>query len=445
MVAYLLIIMATILVLTYIAYRLIPLADYGLSPKILAICGLLGFGLGLLATQIVVYIHDIGLLFAVLTITVLISSSILVYAHGVSAEPTVDHPKLNVGPDEAPAVLPNFVIPAEGLVATLTEHSNLELKITSDVQDTALSDDSAVSADEESAVDLLSTLDDASAGSDIAALLAFSDSTADKGESEPVVVMDNSLQEGSYMLSKEPVELVRAFVEDNDLDRNGDESVQGFNTTTANGTYLESVASEVFVKTEISITGTTNTNVVVEQTDNDDLGTNNVIFAEELAEVEAVPSSAFGHGTVTQQKADVPEVAVPSSEPVNTDFEYYLELGFSAQEHCNYKAAIIAFQKAIDLEPGNSATLLVIVEVCALLKLLGYYDEAINQMERGRSLAVRLDEQAMIQQFVDGIAYLRILKNTLMTEGVIFTPYQALSTEIKNIVDDEFRQWKINS
>jgi tetratricopeptide (TPR) repeat protein len=124
---------------------------------------------------------------------------------------------------------------------------------------------------------------------------------------------------------------------------------------------------------------------------------------------------------------------------------YYLERGFAAREIHDYNTAIDAFQKAVDIDPEDPAVLYILTEMSALLKLQGCYETAINQLERGRKLAVDFKDQAMADEFINGIAYLRILINVLMAERSPCVPFQSLSTEIKNKVDNEFRQWKINS
>jgi tetratricopeptide (TPR) repeat protein len=124
------------------------------------------------------------------------------------------------------------------------------------------------------------------------------------------------------------------------------------------------------------------------------------------------------------------------------DIAYYLDLGFAAKESGDYGVAATAFQKAIYIEPDNPSVLYIVIEICALLKLQGFYDDAIRQMEKGRDLALTLNNEVMAGEFNNAIAYLQILSNILSTKHMQSTPYPALPEDVKLEIDEEFRQWK---
>lgn len=96
------------------------------------------------------------------------------------------------------------------------------------------------------------------------------------------------------------------------------------------------------------------------------------------------------------------------------DIAYYLDLGFAAKESGDYRKAARAFQKAIDIEPDNPSVLYIIIEICALLKIQGFYDDAISQMQKGRDLAFAFNDERMAGEFIDGITYLQTLLNDRM-------------------------------
>jgi len=336
LVTYLLIIMVTILSLTYIAYRWFPLMSYGLSPKMVVRCGITAFVLVLLSTQIVVYVYSIGMVLGLLLVMLILSSSVLVFIDDIPAEGAVD-PQIIISTTNNYSIPDEKSLHIEGLAATTTD----QVGTVSEHLDTVVETDIAKSLD-----------------TDITEVVEAG--TNEKMEAEMAEVVEMDIDDALE------VDDISEFKNSTDL--------------------VEIVNIPVAENVE----------------------TNNI------AEVEA-------------------------------DFDYYLEVGFKAKEDCNYKDAILAFEKAIDLEPDSVTALFVITEICALLKLLGYYDEAIHQMESGRNLALHFGERGMVDQFVEGIAYLRIIKNALMAEGVFSTPYQALPEGIKEKVEEEFRQWKMNT
>jgi hypothetical protein len=349
----------------------------------LARCGITAFALGFLATQIVVYIHNVGMVLGVLLVTLIVSSSALVLTNGVSAEGTVEPQAIIPTPNNlsnAAAIIE--MVHAEELAATMTEHVDTVTEHIDPVVKAALDEILEVNIDE-----MGSDIDERV--SELGKLLLNIEPS--DGDSTPPLATEEPL-------------LLEVGVTGLDID--------------------EVLGSDKVAALEVNVVSVVNTKID--------------------AELEGNMSAELEKPVDTSVKENM-DAEPDKMADIDADFDCYLEAGFKAKENCNYKAAIVAFEKAIDLEPDNVTALFVISEICAILKLLGYYDEAIHQMERGRSLALHFEEQGMVNQFVEGIAYLRILRNTLMAAGDFFTPYQALSEEIKGAVDDEFRQWKTNS
>jgi hypothetical protein len=86
----------------------------------------------------------------------------------------------------------------------------------------------------------------------------------------------------------------------------------------------------------------------------------------------------------------------------------------------------------------NEAAPFMAIEIANLLKNKGAYDEAIAVLSDSRSLLALLENKALDQEFVVTIAYLRIVKNTLLEKRVGYMPFTRIPAEISREIDAEF-------
>jgi hypothetical protein len=130
------------------------------------------------------------------------------------------------------------------------------------------------------------------------------------------------------------------------------------------------------------------------------------------------------------------------AEPVSDSLDDLLDFAFNQKDQGNLTLALDTFRRAFKLYRESEAGPLLVIEIAGLLKAKGAYDEAVVFLSDGRSLSALQHNQLLDQEFVNTIAYLRIVKNTLMQNRIGFVPFQRIPDEIAKEIDEEFREWR---
>lgn len=132
----------------------------------------------------------------------------------------------------------------------------------------------------------------------------------------------------------------------------------------------------------------------------------------------------------------------PQPQPKSTSIDDLLEFAFSQIEENNPAAALTSFRTALKMYPASEAAPFIIVEIGNILKNKGAYDEAIQTFSEGRSLAAVHSNPLLEQEFITTIAYLRIIKNTLVQNHLGYIPFHKIPTDILQAIDTEFAEWR---
>lgn len=130
------------------------------------------------------------------------------------------------------------------------------------------------------------------------------------------------------------------------------------------------------------------------------------------------------------------EADMPSS------LDELLDMAFTFKEQINNAKALLYFREALKLYPTSEAAPYLIVEIANILKNKGAYDEAIKIFTEGRSLPGLQQDEMLVQEFTDTIAYLRIVRNHLLQRHLGFVPYDKIPSEVFQDIDEEFREWR---
>lgn len=141
--------------------------------------------------------------------------------------------------------------------------------------------------------------------------------------------------------------------------------------------------------------------------------------------------------------SDEPEYPpVPEAEKWETtdDMDELLEYAFMEKERMNYNSALNAFRKVLRLYPDSDAVPYIIVEVGNILKLKGAYDDAIQVFSEGRNCPAI--NETLEMEFVNTVAFLRIVKNTLLKHRLGFVPFNQIPPSVYGEIDTEFREWR---
>jgi len=143
-------------------------------------------------------------------------------------------------------------------------------------------------------------------------------------------------------------------------------------------------------------------------------------------------------GTMTQRMSNPFEPVLPVAQ----DLDSLLDYAFMHKENKAYEEALAAFRHILQLFPDDAAAPFVLIEIGNILKQLGAYDDAIQVFVDGRAnVAVHADYQ-FEQEFINTIAYLRIIKNALIHHRLGLIPYHKIPANILDEINAEFREWR---
>jgi tetratricopeptide (TPR) repeat protein len=132
----------------------------------------------------------------------------------------------------------------------------------------------------------------------------------------------------------------------------------------------------------------------------------------------------------------------PQPKPDSDSLDDLLNFAFSHKEQNNYHVALDAFMRAYKLYHDNEVAPFLVVEIGNILKYKGFYDEAINIFMEGRTLPILKEQQTFEQEFVNTIAYLRIIKNILLENHMNLIPFKEIPPQIQEEIDNEFQNWR---
>jgi tetratricopeptide (TPR) repeat protein len=134
--------------------------------------------------------------------------------------------------------------------------------------------------------------------------------------------------------------------------------------------------------------------------------------------------------------------SVPELQPPSDSLDDLLDFAFMLKEKEKFTQALDTFRKAFKLYRDNEAGPLIAIEIASLLKNRGAYDEAITVLTDGRSLDAVQRNDTLDQEFIQTIAFLRIVKNTLLQNRMGFAPYNEIPESVSEEIDAEFREWR---
>lgn len=127
------------------------------------------------------------------------------------------------------------------------------------------------------------------------------------------------------------------------------------------------------------------------------------------------------------------------------DLDGLMDFAFSQKEQRNFLQALRAFRQALLLYPDSEVAPLLIVEIGTILKNLGSYNEAIKIFIEGRTLVGVINNSALEQEFINNIAYLRVVKNILIQNSLKFIPFNLIPESTIKEINTEFNEWRNQS
>ena len=118
-----------------------------------------------------------------------------------------------------------------------------------------------------------------------------------------------------------------------------------------------------------------------------------------------------------------------------------LDYAFQQQEEKNFDHALFAFKNILKQFPSSTVAPFAVIEIGNLLKTRGAYDEAIQVFADAKNLPALQTENQFEKEFVNAIAHLRIIKNTLIHRRLGLLPFHEIPAAVCEEIDTEFREW----
>ena len=131
------------------------------------------------------------------------------------------------------------------------------------------------------------------------------------------------------------------------------------------------------------------------------------------------------------------------SLPKSDSLEDLLDYALMQRSRKQFSEALSAIKAAVLLygEKDPESLPYLIIELANIYKEQGNYEQAIQAFQEGQS---QLAGEAFIgwrEQFVVSIAYLRIVRNTLIAHQQPMMPLDTIPTTLKEEIEEEFAEW----
>lgn len=139
------------------------------------------------------------------------------------------------------------------------------------------------------------------------------------------------------------------------------------------------------------------------------------------------------------------EVMDENCFPSPSDLDGLMDFAFSQKEQRNFVQALKAFRKALLLYPDSEVAPFLVMEIGTILKNLGSYNEAIKVFIEGRALVGVINNSVLEQEFINNIAYLRVVKNILIQNCLQFMPFNLIPEYAMAEINKEFSEWRNQS
>ncbi len=156
-----------------------------------------------------------------------------------------------------------------------------------------------------------------------------------------------------------------------------------------------------------------------------------VVEEEALLEEQALPE--------VEEAQDMQQAPSIRQVPKSDSFDDLLDFAFGQKEKHNYEDALLGFTMAYDLYPKSELACMLAIEIANIYKQKGKYDLAISSLQKGLDNS---KDESIRQEFVSNIAYIRIIRNMLITNQLDLLPYDEIPAKVKEDIESEFVEWK---
>lgn len=119
-----------------------------------------------------------------------------------------------------------------------------------------------------------------------------------------------------------------------------------------------------------------------------------------------------------------------------------LDYAYAQKDLGAYENAIFAFKQALERYHGDAYAPFIVIELCNIYKKAGAYDEAIVIYKRAFQLPAICADAALKQEFERSLAYLYIVRETLMKYNCLKTPFGRIPAALLEEIENAFHNWR---
>ena len=162
---------------------------------------------------------------------------------------------------------------------------------------------------------------------------------------------------------------------------------------------------------------------------------------------EAVTAGAPETEDVLNPEQEVEETVLPNAAvdrlPKSDELDDLLDFALVQRECRRFSAALAAIRAAVDLygEKDPDSLPYLIIEWANIHKAQGQYDQAIYAFQQGQAMLADERFLSWREQFVVSIAYLRIVRNALISRQQKSVPLEEIPEQIKLEIEEAFAEW----
>lgn len=119
-----------------------------------------------------------------------------------------------------------------------------------------------------------------------------------------------------------------------------------------------------------------------------------------------------------------------------------LDYAFDQVSKNEHDCALYAFKKALKLYQHDTYAPFIVIEIGNIYKTAGLYDDAIVIYNRALKLPALIQNEDLKKEFINNIAYLRIIKNALLRRNITRKPFKDISQNMFGEIEREFQSWR---
>jgi len=136
------------------------------------------------------------------------------------------------------------------------------------------------------------------------------------------------------------------------------------------------------------------------------------------------------------------EISTNDIDLSTKDLDTLMDYAFVLKEQRDFLQALKVFRQTLLLYPSSEVAPFLVMEIGTILKNIGSYNEAITIFTEGRLLPGVINNDMLEQEFINNIAYLRIVKNILIKNSLKFMPFNQLPENVCKEINAEFCEWR---